>query len=225
MKRDQSNFRPEEIGRGEGQWVHLGNEDLPPLPAPLDDPAREPDWRPIKEEARSKFETSLDDTLLLNLPKPAGPEEEQALVRRFLAGLEKLFSREDNWTFLRPLALTLEHCAGCQTCAEACHIFQASGRHPVYRPTLRAELLRRIYHKYLKPGGRFFAAWRHGQIDLNWRTGARLAAAPRRARSGPTTAWGRASSGSSSARSSGSSPRSCTATAPPCSSRRAPPPA
>jgi len=58
---------------------------------------------------------------------------------------------------------------------EACHVFEASGQNPIYRPTCRAEILRRIYYKYLKPGGKFFGKWRHGDIDLNWTTVARLA--------------------------------------------------
>ena len=59
---------------------------------------------------------------------PNRPKRKTQLVAKFLAGLDKLFSRENNWTFLQPLVLTMEHCAKCQTCADACHIFEASGR-------------------------------------------------------------------------------------------------
>ncbi|MFH1843564.1 MAG: (Fe-S)-binding protein [bacterium] len=145
------------------------------LPAPLDRADAEPAWRPISEAARAKFETGLDDTLLLNLPKPASKEEEEELVRKFLEGLAKLFTEEDNWPFLMPLMLSMEHCAQCQTCSEACHIYEASGHDPVYRPTCRSEVLRRLYHKYIKPGGAMTNKWRHGDIDLNWQTVARLA--------------------------------------------------
>ncbi|MGE5360469.1 MAG: hypothetical protein ACM3NQ_15745, partial [Bacteroidales bacterium] len=112
--------------------LHLDNGHLMPLPAPLDE-ATERAWKPLADQAREKYECSLDDTIALSIPKPANEEAERALVRQFLAGLDKLFTRENNWTFLQPLLLTMEHCARCQTCAEACHIFEASGRQELYR--------------------------------------------------------------------------------------------
>lgn len=172
---DKKDFRIEDVSKPGKQWAHVSNKDLMPMPPPLDDPANEPEWREITDQAREKYEASLDDTLVLNIPKPKSKEEEQALVRKFLEGLSKLFSKEDNWPFLKPFMLTIEHCANCQTCSEACHIFEASGQNPIYRPTVRAEILRRIYHKYLKPGGQFYGKWLHGDIALNWKTVARLA--------------------------------------------------
>ena len=109
----------------------------------------------------------------MNIPRPKSPEEERELVRKFLCGLDKLFSEENNWTFLQPLLLTLEHCAKCQTCADACHIYEASGRNELYRPMLRSEILRRVYFKHVRNGG-FLSAWQHGDIDLNWPLVARL---------------------------------------------------
>ena len=44
----------------------------------------------------------------------------------------------------------MEHCAKCQTCSDACHIYEESGKNPLYRPTYRSEILRRIYYKYIK---------------------------------------------------------------------------
>ena len=175
MNRARKDFRLEEISLPTRQWSRVEKGDLMPLPAPLDRPDAEPDWKPLSEEKRAKYEASLDDTLILDIPHPQSPEEEQRLTRLFLEGVAKLFSREDNWPFLRPLMLTIEHCANCQTCSEACHIFEASGQNPIYRPTCRAEILRRIYFNYIKPGSKFFGKWRHGAIDLNWRTVARLA--------------------------------------------------
>ena len=166
-------FKIEDISKDTEQWAHVDAEGLLPLPAPLNRP--EKDWDQIKPETKEKYEASTDDTVLLNLPKPETKEEEDELVRKFLSGLEKLFSKEDNWPFLRPLMLSMEHCAKCQTCSEACHIYEGSGQHPVYRPNTRSEILRRIYFKYLKPGGKFFAKWRQGDIDLNWKTVSRLA--------------------------------------------------
>jgi Fe-S oxidoreductase len=116
----------------------------------------------------------LDGTRVLALPNPTSPEEEDALVRAFLSGLEKLFSRENNWTFLQPLLLSMEHCAHCQTCSEACHVFESSGRAEIYRPTYRSEVFRRLYFEYVKGGG-LISAWQHGTVELNWPLVARLA--------------------------------------------------
>jgi Fe-S oxidoreductase len=68
----------------------------------------------------------------------------------------------------------MEHCARCQSCSEACHIFEASGRAEIYRPTFRAEILRRLYFRHVRGGG-LLSAWQHGRIELNWPLVARLA--------------------------------------------------
>jgi Fe-S oxidoreductase len=155
--------------------VHLENKDLMPLPAPLDSPEKDHEWTPLSEQTRERYECGLDDTCAVNVPQPKTKEEEDELVRKFLSGLEKLFTREGNWTFLQPLLLTMEHCARCQTCSEACHIFEASGRNEYYRPTYRSEIMRRLYFKYVKDGGGgLISAWQHGDIELNWPLVARL---------------------------------------------------
>jgi Fe-S oxidoreductase len=153
--------------------VHVETKDLMPLPAPLDDPAQAPDWHPLSAQVQEKYECFLDDTCAVSVPQPKNKEEEDALVRKFLSGLEKLFSRENNWTFLQPLLLTMHYCEKCQTCADACHIFEGSGRNELYRPTYRSELLRRLYFKFVKRGG-LISAWQHGDIELNWPLVARL---------------------------------------------------
>jgi len=94
-------------------------------------------------------------------------------VEGFLAGLDKLFSRENNWTFLQPLVLSTDHCTKCQTCATACHIFEESGKNELYRPTFRAEILRRLYFKH-RSHGSLLSRFQHGDIDINWTTLARL---------------------------------------------------
>ncbi|MEJ2368025.1 MAG: hypothetical protein P8Z49_06680 [Acidobacteriota bacterium] len=132
--------------------IHLENEELMPLPEPLDGPAKDHNWTPLSEQAREKYECILDDTCVVNIPRPQSKKEEDALVQKFLSGLEKLFTRESNWTFLQPLILTMEHCARCQTCSESCHIFEASGHNELYRPTYRSEILRRLYFKHIKKG-------------------------------------------------------------------------
>ncbi|MBT3217761.1 MAG: (Fe-S)-binding protein, partial [Proteobacteria bacterium] len=54
----------------------------------------------------------------------------------------------------------------------ACHLFEASGRNEMYRPLFRSEIFRRIYKKHIK--GQLLSSWRNGDVDLNWRTVARL---------------------------------------------------
>ena len=49
-----------------------------------------------------------------------------------------------------------------------------SGRKEIYPPIFRSEVLRRIYRKYIKTGGKITAKLT-GDIDLNWTTIARLA--------------------------------------------------
>lgn len=119
-------------------------------------------------------EVDLDGVRTLQLPVPRTADDERALVETFLSGLGKLFSRENNWTFLQPLVLSMEHCAHCQTCAAACHVFEASGGAEIYRPTFRSEALRRLYFEHVKGGG-LISAWQHGRVDLNWPMIARLA--------------------------------------------------
>ena len=99
--------------------THLENSDLMSLPAPLDDSAKDRAWGALAPQIRDKYECGLDDTCAVSVPQPKTKAEEQRLVAQFLSGLEKLFTRENNWTFLQPLLLTMEHCTHCQTCAES----------------------------------------------------------------------------------------------------------
>jgi Fe-S oxidoreductase len=151
--------------------LHLDWADLPPLTPGGAAPQRP---APVANPPSDAAEYALDDTRVLTLPRPQTREEEDALVQAFLAGLEKLFSRENNWTFLQPLLLSMEHCAHCQTCSEACHIFESSGGAELYRPTFRSEVFRRLYFQYVKGGG-LISAWQHGTVELNWPLVARLA--------------------------------------------------
>ncbi len=158
---------------GREPLLQLENWDLMPLPEPLASPATGHTWPLLSDTFKSAYECRLDNTCAVNIPQPKTKEEEDKLVSQFLSGLQKLFNRENNWTFLQPLLLTMEHCTGCQTCAEACHIFEASGREELYRPTFRTEILRRLYFKHVKQGG-LISAWQHGDIKVNWPLVARL---------------------------------------------------
>ena len=159
-----------DIARNPGQPL-AGIEPLEqvPLPPPFDKLEEEPEFARLSEEAREKY-VVLDDTIAVNIPKPKSKEEEDRLVQGFLSGLKKLMSVEDNWTFLQPFEMSMEHCAHCQTCSDACPIYEESGHNELYRPIYRSEILRRIYFKYVKKESPKV----HGDIDLNWEVVARL---------------------------------------------------
>jgi Fe-S oxidoreductase len=154
--------------------VTVKGDDLMQLPPPCGD-LECPGTGELTETQREKYERSLDGVVAIGIPKPESKAEEDALVGKFLDGLRKLFSKESNWTFLQPLTLSMEYCVKCQTCNEACPIYVASGRQEIYRPTWRAEVLRRIYKRYLDGENRFLSWLKGDDIELNWATVARLA--------------------------------------------------
>lgn len=148
--------------------------ELMKLPPPYDEVDAQPQWKKLSDQVRDQYEF-IDDTIAVGFPKPQTEEEEQALVERFLSGLQKLLSRDNNWAFLQPLMLSLEHCARCQTCTEACPIYEATGHNDLYRPTYRSEVLRTIVNAHAKHGPKVLKKLAGADIDLNWKTVARLA--------------------------------------------------
>ncbi len=157
--------------------------DMPPAVMSPDDYLKLPhpyeDWvdQPIREltaDQKERLECSLDGLSAIGMIKPGTEQEKEERVARFLSGLGKLFTKENNWTFLQPLLLSMENCLKCQTCAEQCPIYISSGRKEIYRPIFRGEILRRIINRYLKPGGKFFHVLSGSDFDLNWETIARL---------------------------------------------------
>lgn len=156
------------------QLLTVAAEDVMLLPE-LDEFVKKSPVKPLTDEQSNEYECSLDGVSAVAIPKPQTTEEKERLVRSFLSGLKKLFSTQNNWTFLQPLTLSLEYCAKCQTCSEACPIYVASGRQEIYRPTYRSEVLRRIKKKYLDTGGKVLAKFTGDDIELNWTTIARLA--------------------------------------------------
>ncbi|MBA7505383.1 hypothetical protein ES706_04050 [subsurface metagenome] len=157
------------------QLLTITVEDLMLLPYPCNELDNKPPVKPLTVEQKNRYECSLDGVSAVGIPKPKGKEEEDKLVEAFLNGLRKLLSKENNWTFLQPLILSLDYCAKCQTCSEACPIYLASGRREIYRPTYRSEVLRRIIKRYLNKGGKAFAKFTGNDVELNWTTIARLA--------------------------------------------------
>jgi len=103
-----------DIARKHGQpLAQVTPADQLPLPPPFDRIDEDPPIRPLSDAARAKYAV-LDDTIAVNIERPKTGEEERAMVDAFLSGLEKLFTVEDNWTFLQPLEMSIEHCAKCQ---------------------------------------------------------------------------------------------------------------
>jgi len=152
----------------------LRPDELIPLPPPYDKPEELPSFKQIPEKTKDRVVCNLDGVIASALPHPESPEEEKRYVDLFVDGLKKLLSKENNWTFLQPLLLSLDYCIGCQTCAEACHVFTATGGKEIYRPTYRSEVWRRLVNKYVKPGGKILAPLKGADIELNWSTITRL---------------------------------------------------
>ena len=163
-----------DISKQNAQLAEIVPEELMSLPYPYNQPDSKPPFNRLTEEQKGRYEASLDGVSAIGIPRPKSKQEEEELVKKFLSGLKKLFSKEDNWTFLQPLLLSLDYCAKCQLCSDACPTFLASGREEIYRPTYRSEVLRRIKKKYLDKGGTL-AKLTEGDIELNWATIARLA--------------------------------------------------
>ncbi|MFC1944745.1 (Fe-S)-binding protein [Chloroflexota bacterium] len=152
----------------------MTSSSLMPLPHPCADLER-PATGKLTEQQQAEYESSLDGVVAVAIPKPTSKEEEKALVDKFLQGLRKLFTEGNNWTFLQPLTLSIEYCVKCQTCSDACPIYEASGKQEIYRPTWRSEILRRIYKRYLNGENKFLSQLNGNDIELNWATIARLA--------------------------------------------------
>ncbi|NLT96220.1 MAG: (Fe-S)-binding protein [Clostridia bacterium] len=167
-------LKVQDIGKESGKQL-TKIDSLKPLPKPYDQPGMEPPLTDPKPEWSEKYCTSLDGYVALDtFEKPKTKEEEDELVRKFLSGLEKMLSAETNKGILQPLMLTLDYCGKCNTCSDACHIFEATNGHELYRPSYRAEILRRIIKKYFTKSGKLLGPLVGADIDLNWETVARL---------------------------------------------------
>ena len=158
----------EDFAKKDGQLTSIDPATLKRLPV---DYADHP-WVEITDAQRAETCFLLDESSVLSIPMPKTPAEEEALVNSFLSGMRKSFSPDDNWTTLAMLDTSMDYCAQCNSCAEACHLFEATNGHELYRPNFRSEIFRRIYNKYIKQEP--FAKWRFGDMDLTWKTVVRL---------------------------------------------------
>jgi Fe-S oxidoreductase len=156
------------------QLVEIDMKDLPPLPPPYQDWEDKPISQ-MSEEKRAQVETSLDGVIGMKIPIPSSDAEKEQMVAKFMRGLDKLFSKEDNWTFLQPFVLSMENCVKCNTCADACPIFESSGQAEIYRPLFRADLMRRIAMKNRSPLNGILGKLTGTDVDVTWEAVARLA--------------------------------------------------
>ena len=169
----KKSFNINDFCRPGEQVAEIDPAELLPLPAPYDN-MEKPPIRKLTDEQRKRMDASLDGIVAVGLTPPKSPEEEKAFIEKFLAGLDKLFSDQDNWTFLQPLVHTLEYCVKCQICSDACPAYVSSGRQEMYRPTMRPEILRRIVSTYIKKEPLLLRKFKSSDIKLNWQTLARL---------------------------------------------------
>jgi Fe-S oxidoreductase len=178
IRRDKGmkkSLKIEDMGEQTEQLLEIEPEDLMPLPSLDGQPTKQIQLKKITEEQRKQYDCSLDGFSALAIPPPKTSQEEEEFLRRFLSGLEKLFSRKDNWTFLQPLVHSLDYCVKCQMCSDSCPAYIASGKQEIYRPTFRPELLRRLINKYLKKRSPLVVKLTRSDIELNFRLVARLA--------------------------------------------------
>ena len=156
-----------DIAKKAGKLIELKVEELMKLPKP---------YEKISEEFRfmesEDYVSDLDGFVAIDIEwKPKSKEEENLLVSKFMTALKKLLDKEANWTFLYPLLLSLDYCTRCKSCSSACHVYLGSGRKEIYRPTYRAEVLRRVLNSQR---GKFRAKiW--GSIEPNSKLVLRLA--------------------------------------------------
>jgi len=167
-------IRIKDISKKTDQLFEVNPKDLPKLPYPYEDWEDSP-IPEVSEVKRAGKDLSLDGVLNVPFPVPETEEEKEKLVANFLEGVRKLLSKENNWMFLEPLLLSLDNCVKCNTCSDACPMFEMSGRAEIYRPLFRSDILRRIVRKYIAPGGKLTAKLTGADIDLNYETVARLA--------------------------------------------------
>lgn len=144
MKMDDITFN--DLATEEGQLTTVDVSTLKKLPVDY----RTYEWKPYTDAQKQEFCCILDDMNVLQIPVPKTPEEEEEMVNRFIDGVRKLFSPDNNWTCLAMLDTSMDYCAQCNSCSEACHLYEMTNGHEMYRPNFRSEVFRRIYKQYVK---------------------------------------------------------------------------
>ena len=160
-------IRIKDISTKDEQLCDLDPKTFPKLPYPYEDWV-DPPLDDLSDAKKEKFLTSLDGTLNPRTLKDVSDEEKRRVVEKFIKGIQNTMSPDSNWTFLKPLMLSLDNCVKCNTCADACQIFEMSGKAEIYRPIYRADIFRRIIKKYTTPGGFITAKLTGTDIDVTW---------------------------------------------------------
>ncbi|MGA9642352.1 MAG: hypothetical protein WBQ72_13230, partial [Terriglobales bacterium] len=93
----------EDIARPADRLTEIVPERLVPLPHPYDGVDALPPRKRLTDRACANCDCSLDGFLAVGMTRPQTEAEEQQLIERFITGLERLLSPEDNWTFLQQL--------------------------------------------------------------------------------------------------------------------------
>ena len=163
---------PKDFGADVKVLSPLKPEDLSPL---FGETEIADSFTPPKPGQDERLDFSLDGFSALGLPIPKTKEEEEAIVNKFLCGLEKLFTKENNWAFLLPTVLSTDYCMQCNGCNDACMVYQSSGQQDIYRPNFRSDLLRKIYRRYFTTAGKLLKKYAGADVELNWRVVYRLA--------------------------------------------------
>jgi hypothetical protein len=101
-------LKVKDISKNFDQMVHINLEELPPLPPPYDKVEELPGFKKLTEQTKENYDGSLDGVVAAGLPKPKSKEEEQELIDKFISGIKKLFSKNNNWGFWQPLILSME---------------------------------------------------------------------------------------------------------------------
>jgi len=168
-------LKPGDIARhDDSSLAEVKMEEVMPLPAPYDQVKEQSLYHKLSAQQKKDFVWNLDGIIALNLAKAKTEAEKRSDIERFIAGLKKLLTKENNWTFLQPLVLSLDYCAQCQSCAERCPIFLSSGKQDLYRPAYRSEIIRRLIKKYVRGRGKIWSTLGWGDVELNWTTLGRL---------------------------------------------------
>lgn len=173
---DGRNIRPRDMAlRGEQLTDTTDKKNLMPLPFPFQDPASWPERAEKKEGWEEKYYFDLDGyTAFEDFERPKTKEEEDALVEKFVSGLTKIVDDKANKGMIQVLDLVVEYCAKCNTCSDACHLFISTNRDETYRPTFRAEVLRRLIKRYVDKQGPLKSWFQGNDVELNWETVMRL---------------------------------------------------
>lgn len=98
-----TSLRLNDLSKKDEPLVCLTPEDKVPLPPPFDKIEEEPALAPLPDKAKDKYVCLLDDTIVLNLPKPKNNRRRTGFGRQVLVGPRKtLFQRKQLDFFAAP---------------------------------------------------------------------------------------------------------------------------